>query len=211
MVNTKKLDSKLQNEKEKLKDLSGDTLKLRFKYRFQNIRTKYMRDGKKIPLPWDKYNFFIKFFKLKDEGKEYATKIEKHQALYGNFFDDPITDEPVPVEIPTPVDPENRGKGAVGLGKIGKGGRKVARKRASSPPRKRLPVARKKPPKSEPKTRRSGKALNKVSDDPMESESEKESDSECLKKKKELKDKLRMIQVKNNTIRSTVNDILQFL
>ena len=54
MVNTKKLDSKLQKENEKLKDLSGDALKLRFKYRFQNIRTKYMRDGKKIPLPWDK-------------------------------------------------------------------------------------------------------------------------------------------------------------
>ena len=193
MVNTNKLDSKLQKEKEKLKDLSDQDLKLRLKYRFQNIRTKYMRDGKEIPLPWDKYDFFVKFFKLKNEGKEYATKIEQHQSLYGNFFDDPITDEPVPVEI------------------TGKGGTKGARKRASSPPRKRIPVPRKKPPKSEPKTQRTGKTLDRVSDNPMVNVSEEESDSECLKKKKELKDKLRRIQVKNNTIRSTVNDILQFL
>ena len=69
----------------------------------------------------------------------------------------------------------------------------------------------KKPPKSEPKTQRTGKTLDRVSDNPMVNVSEEESDSECLKKKKELKDKLRRIQVKNNTIRSTVNDILQFL
>ena len=200
MVNTNKLDSKLQKEKEKLKDLSDQDLKLRLKYRFQNIRTKYMRDGKEIPLPWDKYDFFVKFFELKNEGKEYARKIVSHQALYGDFFNAPILDEPTPVE-PTPVDPKNRGKGAKGLGKTGKGGRKTARKRGVVIPNaKNVKTDVNVPDK-----------YKNASESEGETEQNEESDSECLKKKKELKDKLRRIQVKNNTIRSTVNDILQFL